>query len=207
MYVLITILIGYLFGCIHGSQIIGNYKSVNIKGTGMKNAGATNATLLLGWRYGLFVAFIDVFKAVLSILLIIFILNKNGIINEAQTLFIYINMVFVIIGHNYPITMKFNGGKGTASFIGSLLVMDWRIAIMGITILLVIAVATDYFVVGTFFMYVSFLAYTQFTFGVTTLFVAFIIFLLFIVKHVENYKRISKGEETRLSILRRKEAR
>lgn len=207
MYVFITILIGYLFGCIHGSQIIGNYKNVNIKKTGMKNAGATNTTLLLGWKYGFFVAFIDVFKAVLSILLIIFILNENGIINEAQTLFIYLNIVFVIIGHNYPITMKFDGGKGTASFIGALLVMDWRVAIMGLVILLVIAVATDYFVVGTFFMYVSFLAYTQFTFGVAPLFIAFIIFLLFIVKHVENYKRIGKGEETRLSILRRKEAR
>src|SRR5690625_7388682 len=113
----------------------------------MKNAGATNATLLLGWRYGLFVAFIDVFKAVLSILLIIFILNKNGIINEAQTLFIYINMVFVIIGHNYPITMKFNGGIGTASFIGSLLVMDWMIDFIWIIILFFIVVATFYIVV------------------------------------------------------------
>src|SRR5690625_7476641 len=110
-------------------------------------------------------------------------------------------MVFVIIGHNYQITMKFNGGKGTASFIGSLLVMAWRIAIKGIAILLVIAVATDYCVVGTFFMYVSFLAYTQFTFVVTTLFVAFSIVLLFIVRHLENYKRISKGEKTRLSVL------
>lgn len=56
MYLLISSLVGYLFGCLNGSQLIGKYKQVSIKHAGMKNAGATNATLVLGVKYGVVVA-------------------------------------------------------------------------------------------------------------------------------------------------------
>ena len=54
--------IGYLFGCINGSQIIGKYKQVNIKHNGTKNAGATNTAVQLGVGFGVLVAFIDIVK-------------------------------------------------------------------------------------------------------------------------------------------------
>src|SRR5690625_5744032 len=90
MYFLIVIIIGYLFGCIHGSQIVGKYKQINIKKSGMKNAGATNATLLLGFRYGLIVAFIDVFKAIISLLIITSLLNKFEVVYDLQIFYLYI---------------------------------------------------------------------------------------------------------------------
>jgi len=49
-------LIGYLLGCINGSQIIGAIKNIDIGNEGYKNPGASNTTLLLGWRYGIIVA-------------------------------------------------------------------------------------------------------------------------------------------------------
>lgn len=44
--------------------------------------------------------------------------------------------------------MKFSGGKGTASFVGILLAIDWKVALIGIGILLLFTNATDYLVIG-----------------------------------------------------------
>ncbi|RKQ30872.1 glycerol-3-phosphate acyltransferase [Oceanobacillus halophilus] len=204
MYFLIVSLVGYLFGCLHGSQLVGKLKKIDIKNSGVKNAGASNTTILLGWKYGVFVAIIDIFKATLAILLVLYILNENGITGDLQTLLIYITLLFVIIGHNYPITMKFSGGKGTASLVGALLAIDWKVAVIGIGILLLFTIATDYLVIGVLFMYVSFLITTAVFFGVEPAIVVLFLSVLSFMKHLENYKRIMKKQETRLSSMYKK---
>ena|SRR5690625_4745156 len=205
MYLLI-IIIGYLFGCINGSQIIGKYKNVNIKKSGMKNAGASNTTVLLGWKYGFIVAFIDVCKAIASLVIVAFILNKYNVLLEWQMLLLYINALFVVIGHNFPLTMHFNGGKGTASFFGVLLFLDWKFAVLGLFILLLFAFVTNYFVTGTFMLYISFITFTAYSFGRGTTYVAFLFTILFLIKHTENFKRIINKEEVKLSTIFRREA-
>ncbi|RDW17125.1 glycerol-3-phosphate acyltransferase 1 [Oceanobacillus arenosus] len=204
MFYLIASIIGYLFGCIHGSQLVGKYKKVDIKNAGVKNAGASNTTILLGWKYGILVALIDIFKATLAILLVLFILKENGIADESQILFVYITALFVIIGHNYPVTMKFSGGKGTASLVGALLAIDWKVAVIGIGVLLLFTFATDYLVIGVLFMYLSFLVTTYIFFGMKPAIVVMLLSILSIMKHIENYKRILNKEERKLSSMFKK---
>ncbi|ALX50624.1 glycerol-3-phosphate acyltransferase [Lentibacillus amyloliquefaciens] len=205
MSVMIVSLIGYLFGCIHGSQVVGKYKKMDIKNTGVKNSGASNTTILLGWKYGILVALIDIFKATLSILLVLYLLESLGITGPTQTLLVYINALFIIVGHNYPVTMNFSGGKGTASLVGVLLAIDWKIALIGIAILLLLTLATDYLVVGVLFMYVSFLVMTYLFFGIEPTIVVVLLSVMSILKHMDNYKRIINKEETRISSMFRKE--
>lgn len=204
MLFIVAGIIGYVFGCLHGSQIIGKIKDIDIKSQGVKNAGASNATILLGWKSGIFVALIDIFKATLAILLVLFILNENGIVGDTQILYVYITALFAIIGHNYPITMRFQGGKGTASLVGVLLIIDWRIALIGIGILLIFTIATDYLVIGVSFMYLSFLVTTFIFFGPGPTWIVVFLSVLSVWKHMENYKRIVKKEETKLSSLFKK---
>lgn len=206
MYFIIAGLIGYLFGCLHGSQLVGKLKKMDLKKTGVKNAGASNTTIVLGWKFGILVAFIDIFKATLAILLTLFILQENGVVGETQTLLVYVTALFVIIGHNYPINMKFSGGKGTASLVGVLLAVDWRIAVIGIAILLLFTFATDYLVVGVLFMYLSFLVTTYVFFGVEPAAIVLFLSVLSFIKHMENYRRILTKEETKLSSMWRKSA-
>ena len=52
--------------------------------------------------------------------------------------------------------MNFKGGKGTASFFGILLYIDWKIAILGLIVLLLFAFVTNYFVTITLMLYVFF---------------------------------------------------
>lgn len=206
MLFIMVCIIGYLFGCIHGSQIVGNYKNINIKKSGMKNAGASNTTIVLGWKYGIIVGIIDVSKAIFSILLIISLLNHYQITHEAQIIYVYINALFVIIGHNYPITMNFSGGKGTASFIGLILMIDWKIAFMGLCILLLLSFITDYLVIGVLSMYISFIGFTYYSYGLSPVLIALLLLVLSVMKHMENYKRIINKQEIRLSSFYRKQA-
>src|SRR5690625_1444565 len=98
MYILSIALIGYLFGCINGSQIIGKYKQMNIKDKGSKNAGASNTFLLLGWKSGVFVGAVDIFKAIISLYFVTLLLMHADLFFETQILLLYLNALFVIIG-------------------------------------------------------------------------------------------------------------
>src|SRR5690625_5208979 len=152
----LIICIGYLLGCLHGSQLVGKYKKINIKKSGMKNSGASNTTLLLGWRYGLIVAIVDIGKAIVSLMITLYILQYFQIFNELVIVYLLVNGLFVIIGHNFPLTMSFNGGKGTASFFGILLFINWKLAVISLFIALIISFISNYFVLGTLSGYITF---------------------------------------------------
>ncbi|GIP62996.1 glycerol-3-phosphate acyltransferase [Virgibacillus pantothenticus] len=204
MITVLASIIGYLIGCLHGSQLVSMYKRVDIKNAGVKNAGASNTTILLGWKYGIFVALFDILKSTFAILIVLYLLKMYGISGDEQILLIYITALFVILGHNYPITMKFSGGKGTASLVGILLAVDWKIAVIGIGLLLVITITTDYLVIGVLVMYLSFLLSTYVFFGLEPTLIVIFLSILSIAKHMENYHRIITKQETKLSSMFRK---
>ena len=56
--------LGYFFGCIQTSYLIGKFKfGINVKSQGSKNAGASNGVMLFGWKTGIFTGIIDILKA------------------------------------------------------------------------------------------------------------------------------------------------
>lgn len=201
MLYIVSMIIGYLFGCMHGSQLVGKYKKIDIKKTGVKNSGASNTTILLGWKYGVIVALIDIFKATLSILFVHYILNSYGVTGETSIFVIYLTVLFVIIGHNYPITMNFKGGKGTASMVGAFLAIDWKVAVICISVLVLVTLSTDYLAVGVLFMYLSFVITSFYYFGLVPALIALFLLAISLVMHRINYKRILAKEETKLSSL------
>jgi len=205
MYLFIVVFIGYLFGCINGAQIIGKLKQMSMKDNGSKNAGATNAFILLGWKSGVFVAFVDVFKAIFSLGIVASLLLHVDMLPEMQIVLLYLNALFIVLGHNYPITMQFNGGKGTASFLGILLFINWKFAIIAFIIFLLFSFITNYFIFGTFTAYLSFITYTSFVYGRGPTYIAFLLTMFFIVKHKDNIKRIMNKEEVKLSNLLRRQ--
>lgn len=203
---LLIMLVGYLLGCIHGSQIVGKYKKINIKKNGMKNSGATNATLLLGWRFGLIVAIVDIGKAVLSLSLTAYLIALTSQMYDFEIVLLLLNGLFVVVGHNFPMTMNFNGGKGTASFFGFLLFMNWKFAIICLFFALLISVITNYFVVGTFSGYLAFNMYIAYLHNLLPILIAFLFTILFLIKHAENFRRIINKEEMKLTTFFRNEA-
>ena len=191
---ILVILLGYFFGCFQWSYILTKLmRKQDIRSLGVGNAGASNMVISFGWRVGLVVAILDVLKAIFSILFIRYVFK----INDPASL--YLNGAGVILGHNYPFFMNFKGGKGTASTIGMLFGLDYRLGIVGFILIISVAFLTNYIVLGTMALVVFlFLATVFFDLGYIPIIVAALIALQSFYKHLPNIKRIIKKEETGL---------
>ncbi len=188
-----VIIVGYLLGCVQPAYIIGRLiKKIDIRKYGSNNAGASNATIVLGWKYGIFVGLIDIAKAIAAVLIV-----KHSYINSSDLHFLmYLTGAFVILGHNYPFYMRFKGGKGTASSIGMLFALDIRIALISVLIILTVTAITDYIALGTIVMMVGFCICTLlFNYGTNPLAVSVFIGSLSLYNHLPNLKRILKRQE------------
>lgn len=119
MNALLSLGMGYCVGCISPAAFVAKKKNVDLKAEGTKNLGATNTALVLGRYAGYFVLFFDVLKSFFSYKL-------------AKLLFPHLRLagliagIGVILGHCFPVTMHFRGGKGLASFGGIVLAHDVR---------------------------------------------------------------------------------
>lgn len=135
---IICLLIGYLFGCIQTAFIVGKItKNIDVREHGSGNAGMTNVTRVIGRRAGLFVFVMDVLKAMAAFLLCAFFLGGEGF-----TLWTGLYAGFgVLLGHNFPFFLGFRGGKGIASSLGLMLLIDWRAALavyaLGVVVVLI----------------------------------------------------------------------
>lgn len=117
MNAILSLGLGYLLGCFNPAAWVGRKKNVDLKKAGTKNLGATNTALVLGKKAGYFVLIFDIFKSYLSFKLAKHLfpqLRLAGLIAGFGTL----------LGHCFPITMGFSGGKGLASFGGLVLAQD-----------------------------------------------------------------------------------
>ena len=191
-------IMGYFIGCIHGSAIAQKLSGVNLKSVGSGNAGASNATLMLGWKYGVLVAVIDIFKGVLAIILLRLALPYIDVnTTEANTL-LYLMAGAVILGHNFPLQMKFKGGKGTASLIGTFIALDWQMGLLGLALFVVIGIATNYLVIGLLALYITFITIAACYYGMIPTLITLLLFSVTIWLHIPNVKNIFAGTEPKV---------
>ncbi|MHC8514672.1 glycerol-3-phosphate acyltransferase [Sporosarcina sp. ITBMC105] len=198
IWIIGIIVFGYLIGCLHGSTVAQWFSGVNLKESGVKNAGASNATIVLGKRFGALVAIIDIGKGILAILAVRFIAERVGFSVESLTALLFLVGVAVVFGHNFPFHMKFNGGKGTATIIGVLFALDWRFGLAGLVLFIIVALLTDILVYGVLMLYGTFLAAAIWMVGVWPIVIAVLLFVMAIWKHSENIQRIRNGTEPRI---------
>lgn len=198
LYIL-SILIGYLIGCFQSSYILVRIiKKIDIRSVGTGNAGASNAVISLGWRFGVLIGLLDIGKAILSLYIVRMIFK--GEISQVQLSFLlFLNGLFVIIGHNHPFYMNFKGGKGTASLIGMLVALDWRMAIIGILCIVLITLITDYIALGAIGLVLGLVISTiYFKYGIDSIAVSMIICSMGVYRHIPNIHNILRGTETGL---------
>lgn len=135
--IILCALFGYVLGTVNPAYIMGRLRGIDIRKNGSKNAGASNALILIGKFAAIFSALFDIMKAAAAFWLapVIF----SGVPLAAE-----IAGVGAVIGHIYPFYMKFRGGKGTACLGGLLLAVDWRLLLILLALEIGIAVLTDY---------------------------------------------------------------
>ena len=204
--ILIVSLIGYLFGNVQAAYLITKHlKKTDIRSYGYGNAGASNVVESFGMKYGLIVAFIDILKAVLSIVLI---KSLYSISLDTNPTLLYINGFSVILGHVFPFLMNFKGGKGTASLIGVLYGLNFFYGLIAMAVIIGGTYITDRVALGIIGLALYWILLTQFlNLGLIPLLISILMCLLSLYLHLPNYKRILSNTEGRLSHVLKKKAK
>ncbi|EFI42315.1 glycerol-3-phosphate 1-O-acyltransferase PlsY [Peptoniphilus sp. oral taxon 386] len=199
MTVLITIIISYLVGSISGSYIIGKvFLNKDVRKYGSGNAGTTNAIRVFGIKWGIITFLIDFLKGIIIVLL-----SKN-IFKVNETL-VLINILFGIVGHDYPFYMRFKGGKGVATTLGALLIMNFQLTFFCFLIWIFVTMASKMVSLGSIFFFVSIIVLflSLSSYNNLGLSIIFIIGLLGIYKHRSNIKRIINGTENKIGAVKK----
>lgn len=114
MTTIMSLGLGYFIGCTNPAMWISKKKNVNLKEEGTGNLGATNTAYVLGKRAGYFVLCFDIIKSYFSFKLAKWLFPKLLIAGILAS-------IGCILGHCFPVTMHFQGGKGLAAFGGLIL--------------------------------------------------------------------------------------
>lgn len=208
---LLWILVGYFVGSINFSIILTSLdkKKENIRNVGSKNAGATNALRVYGWKFGLVVFVLDTSKSFWFAFTLGMLQSNfeqfNFVIPQLATL-------FVIIGHIFPIYFEFKGGKGAATLLGMFASISLILTAIGTILFLLVVLVTKYVSLGSIIVpywlailsfvhpyfngwYDSAIHYGPFWVTPIILLIACVIVTL---SHHENIKRLFLGKENRI---------
>ncbi len=199
MNILWCLLLGYLLGSINPSYIIGMLKGFDIRKKGSGNAGASNALIVMGKWVAIFSALFDIAKAWFCYW---FADKFLSFIVAGQNISGAIAGSACIIGHILPIFMKFKGGKGLACLGGMILAFDTKVFVAMLMVELVIVFIIDYICIVPMTASIIFPAvYSVMTLNWIGGIILFVPGILMFLKHIENIKRIRKGQEAHLSFL------
>ncbi|MEK5451092.1 glycerol-3-phosphate acyltransferase [Paenibacillus sp. FSL R7-0331] len=197
---------GYLVGNICGAVILSRLlMRSDIRKLGSNNAGTTNMTRVFGLKYGIATFLIDLLKAVVCVFVCKYVMSTVGG-TEAGLFAGYLAGLAVIAGHNYPVLLGFKGGKGFASGIGVLIVLQplpTLIILSGGILLLLIVDRMSIFALAFF---VAEALYTWIYDPAKTLWIPLFVtlyLLLAVIAHWPNIQRLARGQEQPLGILRR----
>ena len=179
----------YALGCSNMAFYLSKLHKVDFRGGGSGNLGASNATILMGWKAGILVAIHDAGKALLAVLLANLLFPNLSNVGAVAG-------VAAVLGHIFPAPLRFRGGKGFASYVGMTLALNWKFALVVLGIVVLVTVITDYIVVGTtttVLMVPSYLGWAHHSFLLAGILLIGTLVILY--KHRENYVRMANGTE------------
>lgn len=196
-------IIAYLLGSISFSVIFSKkLAGIDVREEGSKNAGTTNVLRTVGKKAAALTLICDILKGVIAVLIGYAISFITKDLNAA--LLVQIAGIFAIIGHTFPVFFKFKGGKGIATSLGILLLVNYQIGLICLVFWLIIVIFTRMVSLGSIMAAILF--------PVLTIFIAqnylvegnYIIFgivvaVLVVFNHRSNVKRILEGKENKLS--------
>ena len=129
--VIISGIVSYLIGSVNFSILLSRaIGGKDIRKSGSGNAGATNMLRTYGKKMGVITLVLDILKGVVCVLIARAAVSAAaGDDLTAVTNAAYISGVCVVLGHNFPLYFGFKGGKGVATSLGVVLVLDWKMCI------------------------------------------------------------------------------
>ena len=138
---LILTLSTYALGCISAAYYLVRVRTGgDIRSVGSGNAGARNAARALGRGAFVLVFLLDAAKGALAV----WVARRLGFGTGGEL----VAMLSVVAGHVWPAQLGFRGGKGVSTAYGALLVLDWRVALIGQALCLAGAAMSRHFLLS-----------------------------------------------------------
>jgi glycerol-3-phosphate acyltransferase PlsY len=196
--------LGYFVGSIPFGLILTRMAGYgDIRKIGSGNIGATNVLRTGNKTLALLTVLLDALKAGFASYFVGKYLPviQSGVAGNIIVWASLIAGAFGVIGHNFPVWLKFKGGKGVASAFGFILVTSWQVALAALAIWLIMAFTFKYSslsaLVAAFFVpIISFFMGLGFPY----LCVYTSVVMLVIIRHHANIKRLINGEESKIKL-------
>lgn len=204
-YIAIAI-IAYLIGSINFSIIISKkIAGFDVREKGSGNAGTTNMLRSVGKKAAALTLLCDILKGIVAIgiAILIGVLIKDT--NKA--LLVQIAAISVVLGHTFPIFFQFKGGKGVATSLGVLLIVNWKIGLICLIFALILIILTRMVSlgsVGAAILYPVLVMFIHTNYTVEGSRYGYLIFSIILAvlvafNHRTNIKRLLAGTENKIS--------
>ena len=203
IYILVAV-IAYAIGSVNFSIIFSKkFAGFDVREKGSGNAGTTNMLRSVGKGLAALTLVCDILKGIVAVLVAYWIGKIAGESVKSEIL-IQLAGFFAVFGHTFPVYFGFKGGKGVATSLGILLLVNWQIGLICLIFAILVMAITRMVSLGSIMAAILFPVLTIFItdhyivdgnyiiFGI-----AMAVFVVF--NHRSNLKRIYKGEENKLS--------
>lgn len=185
--------IGYLLGSLSGGIITARLANgPDLHTVGSKSTGASNVQRTMGWKYGIITFFFDAVKGLLACFLAELITGSHMASLLAG--------LCCVIGHNWPVFFRFQGGKGVATT-GAVMLFCFPVpALICIALTIAVIVFFRYISVGSMLLVIAFFCFSlSFGAGNACIIIwAAILMIMCIARHHANIGRLIRGTENRL---------
>ena len=207
----------YLCGSIPFGWLIGKMRGVDIRQHGSRNIGATNCGRVCGAPWGVLAFLLDVAKGFGPVFLAAqfgapALAEAHG--QKVANLLLVAVAVAPILGHVFPVWLRFHGGKAVATSLGVVLALPllWPIALLALGVWILAVLISGYVSVGSTAAALVFLGGylvacrdTAWNDGIAVTFFVLALVTVVLVRHRSNYARLARGKENRIWGRRREE--
>jgi acyl phosphate:glycerol-3-phosphate acyltransferase len=202
---LISVIIAYLLGSIpFGFVLVKMFRGEDVRNTGSGNIGATNVARTGSKGLAIATLALDAIKGCVAVALAASVSHthynycSDGPCVEAARL-MSVAALAAVLGHMFPVWLRFKGGKGVATALGVFLVLFPKAVLVSLAIFIIVVVATRYVSLGSILGAITFpiAAYFLATTDWQALAPACVIALLVVLKHHANIGRLLAGNENR----------
>jgi glycerol-3-phosphate acyltransferase PlsY len=196
---------GYLLGSFPAGYFAGRLAGVDVRTLGSGNIGATNVLRVLGKKWGLPVFAIDAFKGLAAVRAAFFFVQYWPEAKPYAEYFAILGAIMSVVGHSFPVWLRFKGGKGVATSAGAMIGLV-PLAVPPVFLVWLIVFQTTRYVslasiIAAVFLpiIVGLLALWKLVDTRALIYVSILMMLLVLWRHRSNFSRLLKGTEQRFT--------
>jgi glycerol-3-phosphate acyltransferase PlsY len=201
---LTVLALAYLCGSIPNGYLAGRLRGIDVRKHGSGNIGATNVLRVLGKPWGFGVFFLDAFKGFAAVRLTLLLVSRTPGADRYAEFYAILAAAICVLGHSFPVWLKFKGGKGVATSAGAIFGVMPLAAIAIFLVWLIMFQATRYVSVASITAALALpvavgVLVAHGTHGMVLLYFSLAMTAMVVWRHRANFARLRNGTEQRFA--------